>query len=643
MRKLKVFDHVGNETSSFVYEELSYYLKRLLGVSISKTDRYSQADIHLELMPNTGNCVESKKINDEDRIYAELHRGIAKLRGSNNISLLIAVYRLLSQLGVGFFRPGRDNEFIPFLEMEKWEKTEIRIEETAAYRHRGVCIEGADSLENILEFIDFLPKIQMNSFFIQFENPYPFLKRWYEHENNPYMEKERFDASIADEMSRKIDAQIKKRGLKHHRVGHGWISEALGFSSKYGWQEEKRLNEDKINYLAAINGKKELYRNSPILTSLCFSNEMARKEMISRIVEYASARQDVDYLHVWLSDAPNNICECERCRKTTPSDQYIELLNELDRELTKRKLDTKICFLLYHELLFPPVKSRIKNPGRYIMMFAPISRTFERSYGDVNLEMDIPCIPSYVRNKMALPTTLEENISYLLSWQETFHGDAFVYDYPLGRAHYGDMGYMKISEIIYRDILSLERLKLNGYISCQELRAGFPHNFPSYVMGHTLWNKEISYEALKERYFTGLYGKYARQTVEYLEEISALCSPDYFNAKGSRINKQISEGYEQLEQIVGEFGLMLNKMKEDEEGNKREVETLLYHRDYVLGMSGALRLLSSGEWDEAQKRFADIMDRVRKKERHYQKLLDVYRLVEVSTNYTGFKAHLCQQ
>ena len=82
---------------------------------------------------------------------------------------------------------------------------------------------------------------------------------------------------------------------------------------------------------------------------------------------------------------------------------------------------------------------------------------------------------------------------------------------------------------------------------------------------------------------------------------------------------------------------MLNKMKEDEEGNKREVETLLYHRDYVLGMSGALRLLSSGEWDEAQKRFADIMDRVRKKERHYQKLLDVYRLVEVSTNYTGFE------
>ncbi|MGN1313495.1 MAG: DUF4838 domain-containing protein, partial [Lachnospiraceae bacterium] len=300
-------------------------------------------------------------------------------------------------------------------------------------------------------------------------------------------------------------------------------------------------------------------------------------------------------------------------------------------------LDTKICFLLYHELLFPPVKSRIKNPGRYIMMFAPISRTFERSYQNVNLELDIPCIPGYVRNKMALPTTLEENISYLLSWQETFHGDAFVYDYPLGRAHYGDMGYMKISEIIYRDILSLERLNLNGYISCQELRVGFPHNFPSYVMGHTLWNKEISYEELKERYFSGLYGKYSGQTVEYLEEISALCSPDYFNAKGSRINKQISERYEQLEQITEEFGLILKKMKEDEEGNKREVETLLYHRDYVLGMVKALRLLSSGEWAEAQKSFADIMDRVRKKERYYQNLLDVYRLVEVSTNYTGFK------
>ena len=66
---------------------------------------------------------------------------------------------------------------------------EIHIEETASFKHRGVCIEGADSYDNLKNFIDWLPKIGMNSFFIQFENPYSFFKRWYEHEFNPYAEK----------------------------------------------------------------------------------------------------------------------------------------------------------------------------------------------------------------------------------------------------------------------------------------------------------------------------------------------------------------------------------------------------------------------------------------------------------------------
>ena len=637
MRNLKVLDNIGNETSSFAYEELDYYLERLFGVSITKVDSNLEADICLDLLPEPINHMQSEDTNSNDHIYIMLHKGIATIKGNNNISLIIAMYRLFSELGVEFCRPGRDNELIPSLDIKKWENAEIMIDEIAAYQHRGVCIEGADSLENIVDFIDYLPKIQMNSFFIQFENPYTFLKRWYEHENNPYMEKENFDASISDKMSRKIDAEIKKRSLNHHRVGHGWISEVLGFSSKYGWKEEKSLDIKKIEYIATINGKKELYRNSPILTSLCFSNEEARKEMIDRIVQYASSRKDIDYLHVWLSDAPNNICECENCKKTTPSDQYIELLNELDRELTKNQIDTKICFLLYHELLFAPVKNKISNPDRFVMMFAPISRTFEKSYQDVALEFDIPEMPKYVRNAITLPTTLEENIAFLLKWKKKFNGDSFVYDYPLGRAHYGDMGYMKISHVIYRDITSLEKLNLNGYISCQELRAGFPHNFPNYVMGHALWNKNISYEEIKGKYFFSLYGKYANPIVNYLEEISALCSPDYFNAKGNRINSVIAERYKSLEKVAEEFIVTLNEIENDNKFNKMEFENLSYHREYVLNMSKALKLLASGKTDEAQKKFIDMVDSIRKNEIHYQRIFDVYRMIEVATNYAGFQ------
>ena len=125
------------------------------------------------------------------------------------------------------------------------------------------------------------------------------------------------------------------------------------------------------------------------------------------------------------------------------------------------------------------------------MMFAPITRTFEMSYADVDYDA-IPEAKPYVRNKIVLPNSLEENLSYLFQWKERFQGDSFVYDYPLGRAHYGDLGYMKISHVIYRDVKFLKNLGLNGYISCQELRAGFPHNLPNYVMGHMLWNNTLS-------------------------------------------------------------------------------------------------------------------------------------------------------
>lgn len=69
---------------------------------------------------------------------------------------------------------------------------------------------------------------------------------------------------------------------------------------------------------------------------------------------------------------------------------------------------------------------------------------------------------------------------------KTFKGDSFVYDYPLGRAHYGDLGYMKISQTIYRDVSYLSNLHLNGYISCQELRAGFLIIFLIMLWGNAL-------------------------------------------------------------------------------------------------------------------------------------------------------------
>ncbi|MDT2700598.1 DUF4838 domain-containing protein [Enterococcus gallinarum] len=572
-----------------------------------------------------------------DEIVISLADGKGRITANSEVGLLIALYRLFKEVGVRYLRPGRDQEVLPMLDFEAFSTMKIDIRETASFKHRGVCIEGADSFENIRNFIDWLPKIGMNSFFIQFENPYSFFKRWYEHEFNPYLEKEPFSNEIAEAMSDKIDHEIEIRGLQHHRVGHGWTGEVLGYSSKFGWESGLTLPEEKKPLVAELNGKRELYDTAPILTSLDFANPEVGKKMVASIVKYAKERQDVDYLHVWLSDARNNICECTECQKNLPSDQYVRILNQLDEALTEAGLNTKICFLLYHELLFAPKKETIHNPERFTMMFAPITRTFEKSYADVDYENGIPEPKPYVRNQIVLPNSLEENLSYLFSWQNQFKGDSFVYDYPLGRAHYGDLGYMKISRIISRDIKYLDKLHLHGYISCQELRAGFPHNFPNYIMGEMLWNKETDYEVVLADYFRHMYGEDWEQVTEYLEQLSQYSSCDHFNAIGPRVAPDLKLRYQTAIYLAQGSLTLIEKNTQEKTGVvKAQWLQLGYHREYTEKLGKSLALLSEGRYQPAQLAWRDFLDFIRRNEENFQPNLDVYRVIEVAKNYAGF-------
>lgn len=362
MMNLKISFNLEKSFAEFCKREMKYYFEKIFYINIKENE--IDADIVLQVIPDLG-------VKKNDLIQINLSGGKGKIKSNTQVGLLIGIYRFFSEFGVRYLRPGRENEYIVKGNTEDFLNKKINISEEASFKHRGICIEGADSFENVKSFIDWLPKIGLNSFFVQFENPYIFFKRWYDHELNPYLKKDEFNADISQKMSDLIDEEIFKRGIVHHRVGHGWIGEVLVYSSKYGWESGLTLPEDKKSLVAELNGKREFVGTAPIFTSLDFSNPEVISNMVRVIVDYAKKRKDVDYLHVWLSDARNNICECEKCQKELPSDQYVRLLNELDEALNKEGIDTKICFLLYHELLFAPCKKKINNPDRFTMMFAP--------------------------------------------------------------------------------------------------------------------------------------------------------------------------------------------------------------------------------------------------------------------------------
>lgn len=555
-----------------------------------------------------------------------------RITGSSPRAVLLGVYAYLRRIGFRFLFPGQGGTQIPQLT----QANQLYCEEfshTASFRHRGVCIEGADSLENVLDFIGWLPKNGYNAFFVQFKKPDVFLQRWYDHQKNPLLPAQPQSRADLDRMEAEITKAIALRGLMDHRVGHGWTAEAIGFTGN-GWQSENQaIPEDIQPLIAMVNGKRQLFGGVPTNTNLCYANPEAQNRLISQVVSYAKAHPATDYLHFWLADEPNNLCECSACRATTLADQYVEILNRLDRALEAEGLTTKIVFLLYQELLYAPVKARLKNKARFCLMFAPISRTFERSYPKGTGEASIP---PYVRNQFRLPNTVEENLAHYFRWKAQFDGDSFFYDYPLGRAHYGDFGYMKIAKVVYDDIHTLKALGSNGYMSCQELRAMTPTGFPNYVMGLSLLDDTIPYETMKRDYFSAMFGSGYEAVTEYLQLLSDLSDTDYFNGHGPRLQPEKQGQFLQIAKTAEDFLQDMDTLHKVQPQTQGNWEFLKFHGRYCILLSSALAALCAGGTQAAAGRWEAFCSYVRQQEPKVQSRLDVYRVLEVGTKYTGF-------
>ena len=611
------YDSAGPRALSFAAQELKGYLGRMLA---------GEAGVWPAVLTVRSGCGPAKP----EWFSVKLTPDGGHITGNGGRAVLLGVYDLLRRLGCRFLAPGRENEIVPAIRRTG---LTLEYEHRASFDHRGVCIEGADSRENVLDFIDWLPKAGFNSFFLQFKIPYTFYARWYHHEKNPLRQRSPYSLADAEADMEGAERELRRRGLLLHKVGHGWTGEVLGYETA-AWEKARPLAEEKRPFAALVNGRRQLYLGIPADTNLCLSNPDAAKRFEDLAVEYAKKNPDVDYLHIWLADEYNNVCECGRCRAATPSDQYAALLNRIDSRLTAEGLDTRLVFLLYQELLWPPVKERLRNPDRFVLMFAPISRTFGESYrlGEGTAQP----LPAYVRNRITLPVHLGENLAFLRGWQKQFHGDSFIYDYPLGRAHYGDFGYLHISRVIHEDVQKLDRLGLNGYISCQELRAGLPNTLPNYVMGRVLLDRDAGFEEIVGEYFSAAYGPGWELAKECLSELSGLQMCDYLNGKGPRQNTPAAERSDRLGACCAKYRTVLEGRDPGPDEVREGFWTRLgYHLEYAGLLARAMGHLARGEEGPAREAWEALREFICRGEERFQPWLDVYRVLEVTEKYTG--------
>ncbi len=538
---IKIAEIGRHETISFAASELCRILKEMDPNTVFDHRRYDAYDPAMTdfIWIGMGDwCEHSLK----DSIYIDVKNAAGVISGSNECSVLIAAYRFTYELGCRYLRPGKDGEKIPQKELTA-EILTANLSYTPSYYHRAICIEGSTSTEHVYNTIDWLAKVGMSGYFVQFFTPNVFFRRYY----GAHI----VDADV-DAMMEPLKDEITKRSLKYHAVGHGWTCEAFDISTT-GWLEFKgEIPEDMKDVIAMLDGKRELYHGIPANTNLCYSNPYAREKITDCFVNYCISHPEVKYLHFWLADEANNQCECENCRDTLPSDYYVMMLNDIDRKLTEAGVDTKVVCLIYNELLYAPVEGKLNNPERFTLMFAPITRSYSHSYGEIDPDKKVEITP-YERNKMNPPASVEINVSMLKNWQPQGIPDSFVFDYHLMWDHHTDPGYYYVAKTLHSDMANLGKLGVDGMVSCQLQRVALPTGLPQYAMAAALWDKTCSFEDVAREYFTAAFGIYGGDVEKYLSALSDLFDPEFVRHEKVKAADTVIADYTKAKEVINEF------------------------------------------------------------------------------------------
>ncbi len=613
----------------FAAEELKKYLRMMMPEAGDVKIAYAPDatdGFRLGLMQDFGLDVSDAEDTElDDILYIDCDEIGGIIAGSNYRSVLLAVYEYLRQNGCRWLFPGVDGEFIPMQDIKP-----VKYRHKPSCRYRGQCNEGAEYQEDMMETIDFTPKIGMNVYMLEFRIPTPYYASYYKHAHNT---ENRAPEPLSDrqvlQWKRQCEAEIAKRGLQFHDIGHGFTIDPFGIDSANAWQkvDESIVPEDAREFIAMMNGERKLFRGQPINTNFCMSNRIARKRVADYVASYAEGHSNIDYLHVWLADATKNHCECDECRKKTPSDWYMMLMNDIDEALSAKGLDIRIVFIVYVDTTWPPVTERINNPERFAILLAPISR----SYLITLPEGGVTAKPKpFVLNKSDLPGSLEEYLAYFAEWKKFWHGSAFAYEYHFWWHQCCDLGGIQLSKRINEDVRVYKEHAVNGVVEDGSQRSFFPTGLAFYTYARSMYDTSLTADEIAEDYFSFAFGEDWKRFYDYLKKLGDVFDVRYLegalsaNARvSSYYNPDYAKSLDALDEVFEEGkALIAEHYNSDYRVRTVSVRLLEYHLEFSEKLREVLRLKAVGNDAEASRVLGELRVSFGKHEAEIQRCFD---------------------
>ena len=627
----KIYKTSLHSAIDYAAEELKKYLRMMMtecGYISIEYDPDAKDGFRLGLMQDFGldiSDVEDPSLDDILYISTDEQGGI--IAGDNPRSVLQAVYEYLRQNGCRWLFPGVDGEFIPMVEGLK----PISYRFVPTMRCRANCNEGAEFQQCMYDLIDFAPKIGLNSIMLEFRIPTSYYKRYYAHIHNDMNrppEPLTFDTVL--QWKRACEDAIQKRGLIFHDIGHGWLMDAIGIDTSLRSDDgdnELKVPPESRKYLAMINGERKLYRNTPNWTQFCMSNEEGRKKVIDYAVNYAEKNPATDLMHFWPGDATNANCECENCRTKQPSDWYIIMLNELDAELTRRKLNTRVAFSIYTDNLWPPQTEKLNNPARFSSLLAPITRFYNTPVtGDAGNCQITP----FVLNKNVMPNDPAATFAYFNEWKKIFDGNHMAYEYHFWKHQVYDVGNVKLAEVLNEDIRGYKRAGINTLIQDGSQRSFFPTGYVFYTYARTMFDNSLTTEEIAKEYFSCAFGEDWEKFFNYLKKLEDVFDFDFMEGLkpagpecSNYYNPAMAQKFAKAKEVLAEARELIQAhYNMPYRVQTASVRLLEFHTFYCELLAEAMEAKCQGKDDEADVLFAEMKQKCGAKEAYFQTCYD---------------------
>lgn len=631
----KIYKITSNTTIDFAAEELKKYIRMMMTEADDIHVCYkpdAPDGMRIGLMSDFGlDTSDAADISLDDIVYIDTDANGGIIAGSNPAATLIAVYRYLRFCGCRWLFPGIDGEWIPAVNV----LPDVQYRKLADHRYRGQCNEGAEYQPDMLETIDFTPKIGMNTYMLEFDNPLCYYESYYNHVYSSVRKPEPVSREAVKRWKRQCEVEIQKRGLHFHDMGHGWTAEPFGLDSSAGFRvgDDFEVDAETKELLAMLDGERKIRKNIPLFSNVCLSNPKAREIMAIYIADYAQKHKNVDFLHIWLADESNGHCECIECQKKITSDWYVMLLNDIDDELTRRNLDTHLVFIAYLDTFFAPLEEKLNNNKRFTMLYAPITRSYTETYAK---DADMSCIVPYERNNIKKPYGMSECLAYLHDWKDKmWSGDCFCYEYHFMDFQYYDITNLYMAKTLYDDIKALKTHGLSGIIEDGSQRSFFPTGFQFYVYGETLFDSSVSFEELKKDYFSHAFGENWKDVVNYLEELKSLIRYNYLygkesadTGKGDYYNPEMVGNAEKAQKLINDFIPVIEaNLIQPQRASAVAWQILELSTVHAAKISLMVKYLAVGDAENAAKELKDLNSEMSKREIYFERYYDHYLLM----------------